>query len=199
MRKETTIMLGALCMACASTPLSAGDAPMSTAEKKELSSPMEKTMVADNLDQHKFPSLIQNAAKWAQGKLGDSSYRGKCLAFVEDAYEQSNGIEMYGGSTATESAAMYGCVMEGEPPLGALVFFATTGTLDGKLRNYGHVGIHLGDGKLIHAWDVVRIDDYRRFPDLLDAPGWSKLVYLGWVPPERFLRDGHKRDWGRKK
>jgi len=49
-------------------------------------------------------------------------YQYICLAFVEDAYEFGNKIEMFGGSTATESANEYGVNPVGQPPRGSFVF-----------------------------------------------------------------------------
>ena len=39
----------------------------------------------------------------AESKLGSTEYAGWCLAFIEDALEISNHIEIYGGDSAKES------------------------------------------------------------------------------------------------
>ena len=36
---------------------------------------------------------VENMIRWAQGKIGDSTYSGWCLSFIEDALEISNQIE----------------------------------------------------------------------------------------------------------
>ena len=41
---------------------------------------------------------------------------------------------------------------------GDLVFFGTPATEDGKKDRVTHVGIYLGDGKIIHASHLVRIN-----------------------------------------
>ena len=40
-------------------------------------------------------------------KLGVSEYAGWCLDFIEDALEQSNNIEIFGGDSAKESCELY--------------------------------------------------------------------------------------------
>lgn len=44
-----------------------------------------------------FGKEIESAICWAKERLGSQEYPLRCLAFVEDAYERSNGIEMWGG------------------------------------------------------------------------------------------------------
>jgi hypothetical protein len=55
-----------------------------------------------------FETYIANAIRWAQEHLGATDYAGRCLAFVEDAYEKGNHVEIFGGSSAQESADEYG-------------------------------------------------------------------------------------------
>ena len=87
----------------------------------------------------------------------------RCLAFVEDAYEESNHVEIFGGSSAQESADEYGAAQNrGEPPIGAFVFYACAGPVGDEIKNWGHVGLCIGEGKVIHAWDTVRIDRLSR-------------------------------------
>ena len=144
-----------------------------------------------------FESHIENAVEWALANQHRTDYGFKCLAFVEDAFEQSNAIEMFGGSTATESAEMYGVTDAAPPPKGAFVFYDAHGPspIDGVVKNWGHVGLCIGDGKVIHTWDRIRIDDHLDLEELGNLPGWSPLRYRGWTPPEVFL-DGHRaRNW----
>ena len=39
--------------------------------------------------------LIENMIRFAESKLGSTEYAGWCLAFIEDALEISNHIEIY--------------------------------------------------------------------------------------------------------
>lgn len=128
------------------------------------------------------------AVAWAMSRLGDRTYTGKCYGFIEDAIEYGNGIVLDGqGSTATEAADAYHPTTTGTPPRGAYVFYDCTGPLHGATRNWGHMGLSLGDGRVIHAWDTVRIDDLHGIEQLTPRPGWTRPAYRGWVPIERVL------------
>ena len=47
-------------------------------------------------------------------------------------------------------------------------------------------GISLGAGRVIHAWDKARIDDYLEIEKLTALTG-DHPKYLGWVPLSRVL------------
>jgi hypothetical protein len=135
-----------------------------------------------------FKPYIVNAIRWAQEHLGATEYAGRCLAFVEDAYEQSNHVEIFGGSSAQESADEYEAAQnQGEPPIGSFVFYACAGPVGDEIMNWGHVGLCLGEGKVIHALDTVRIDHYLDVQDLTPAPGWTRPQFIGWTPIERIF------------
>ena len=131
--------------------------------------------------------LTDNMIRWAEDKLGRKEYAGWCLSFIEDALEKSSGIEIFGGNSAKESAVLYADGMRrGIPERGAFVFYdCICQGLDGPV-NWGHCGISLGDGRIIHAWDAVRIDDYRDI-DAMTALSGDHPKYIGWVPVDRVL------------
>jgi len=55
---------------------------------------------ANTVNEHMEDSLtkvLENSIIWARNHLNSKDYRLRCLAFVEDAYERSNEIEMWGG------------------------------------------------------------------------------------------------------
>jgi len=140
------------------------------------------------LSQEEIEGIADRAIRWAMQLLGQTGYRGKCLAFVEDALEQANQLELFGRDTATESADIYQVSNANTmPPRGALVFYDCEGSLNGEFRNWGHVGLMLDDGKVIHAWDKVRIDDYSDIVQLTVPSGSSLLHYRGWAPLQRVL------------
>ena len=60
--------------------------------------------------------LTENMIRWAESKLGSTEYAGWCLAFIEDALEISNHIEIYGGDSAKESCEMCKDVLRGGVP-----------------------------------------------------------------------------------
>jgi cell wall-associated NlpC family hydrolase len=133
---------------------------------------------------------VEGAIAWALDKVGVADYTALCYAFVEDAYELGNGIVLDGlGRTAKEAADAYGAAEnQGVPPRGAYVFYSCFGTLKGEYRDWGHVGLSLGGGQVIHAWDRVRIDDVLGVEELVPAPGFEKPRYIGWTPVEKILR-----------
>ena len=131
--------------------------------------------------------MIENMIRWAEEKLGERKYAGWCLSFIEDALEISNGIEIFGGDSAKESAELYSDAMKsGLPPRGAFVFYDCVCISQDGPVNWGHCGISLGDGKVIHAWDVVRIDDYLELEKMTALSG-DHPRYIGWVPIDRVL------------
>lgn len=135
-------------------------------------------------------TYVDVAIDWASQKIHSNEYPLRCLAFVEDAYEEGNGIEMFGGSSAQESADLYRAEEnKSEPSKGALVFYQCSGLVQGEMKNWGHVGLCMGNNLVIHAWDKVRTDHYLEVQDLNPAPGWTKPKFIGWVPVEIILKD----------
>ena len=131
--------------------------------------------------------MIENMIRWAEEKVGSSQYAGWCLSFIEDALEISNHIEIFGGDCAKESCEMYyDAIQTGMPERGAFVFYDCMCLSNDGLVNWGHCGISLGGGNVIHAWDVVRIDDFMKIENLSSMIG-EHPKYIGWVPLARVL------------
>ncbi|MDT0347058.1 NlpC/P60 family protein [Streptomyces litchfieldiae] len=146
--------------------------------------------------EHDWQTYADNAITWARGHLGSTAYTSRCLAFVEDAYERPNHREIFGGDFARESAELYAVQDNtGVPPTGAFVFYDASGELFGQRRNWGHVGLCVGDGQVVHAWNQVRIDHYLGIENLAGPPGWDALRWLGWAPIERIFRGSRPKDW----
>lgn len=132
-------------------------------------------------------TVIDNMISWAENRLENREYAGWCLSFIEDALEVSNDIEIFGGDCAKESFEMYrDAAQKGKPEKGAFVFYDCLCKTEEGLVNWGHCGIALEDGRLIHAWDTVRIDDYLDIEKMTSNAGIHPK-YLGWVPVERVL------------
>jgi cell wall-associated NlpC family hydrolase len=142
--------------------------------------------------------LVGAAVDWALARVGDPSYATRCLSFVEDAFERANRIEIFGGSTASEAAQLYGLQpydAAAPPPPGAFVFYAWRGPIGGVVGDWGHVGLSLGDGQVVHAWDVIRVDEAHAVTRLSSANRADPPRLIGWTPVERIL-DGHRvRTW----
>lgn len=131
--------------------------------------------------------LIENMIRWAEGRLGETKYAGWCLSFIEDALEISNDIEIFGGDSAKESADLYAnAIQPGSPERGTWVFYDCLCPGGEGPVNWGHCGICLGDGRVIHAWDKVRIDNYLEIEKMTALSG-DHPRYIGWVPVERVL------------
>ena len=131
--------------------------------------------------------IIENMINWAEEKIGNSQYAGWCLSFIEDALEISNNIEIFGGASAKESCEMYyDAIHTGVPERGAFVFYDCMCPSEDGLVNWGHCGICLGEGRVIHAWDIVRIDDFMQIESMKSSVG-EHPKYIGWVPLKRVL------------
>lgn len=143
-----------------------------------------------------FDLYVAQAIEWAKAHLGSTAYPTRCLAFVEDAYERSNHLELFGGSTAKESAEAYAVSGNAEqpPPLGAFVFYDCFGVLRDEYKNWGHVGLCVGPEHVIHAWDYVREDHYLDVQHLTSAPGWHPPQYIGWALVARILVGYRKKE-----
>ena len=148
---------------------------------------VRKTHVSVITREEWLNELTENMISWAEDKLGSKEYAGWCLSFIEDALEKSNIIEIFGGDTAKESALLYADAMrKGIPERGAFVFYDCICLGPDGPVNWGHCGISLGDGRIIHAWDMVRIDDYREI-EAMTALSGDHPGYIGWVPIESVL------------
>ena len=139
---------------------------------------------------------VDKAIEWAKGKQGSKDWydqikkMGYCLRFVSQAF--GLGREVNADTTAWESPR--DAIQElgsnfhasGEcrnPPKGAMVFFSAAG----KFSPYWHVGIYLGDGKVVHAYGTVRVQP------LSGDGGIEQLSYIGsyigWAyPPREWLK-----------
>ena len=62
----------------------------------------------------------ENMISWARSRLGSTEYAGWCLSFIEDALELPNGIEIFGGDSAKESAGLCADGMLPPPRAGRL-------------------------------------------------------------------------------
>ncbi|HBY93012.1 MAG TPA: hypothetical protein DEP84_03450 [Chloroflexi bacterium] len=134
-------------------------------------------------------SYCDRAIQWAVGRLGSTDYPFKCLSFVEDAYELGNGIVLVGYGAAKAAADGYKAAAHTTAPLkGTFVFYDCWGDIQGEYRNWSHVGLALGDGRVVHAWRQVRIDDYLEVQELSPADGWTRPKYIGGAPVTEILK-----------
>ena len=140
--------------------------------------------------------VADRAVAWARARLGSTEYATRCLAFVEDAVERANDLEVFGGDSAAESAGMFASQLrQGPPEFGGFAFYAAEGVIGGIRGEWGHVGLSVGDGRVIHAWDRVRLDAHRDIEALRPAPGWTAPRWLGWVAIGDVIATARPRRW----
>ena len=72
------------------------------------------------------------------------------------------------------------------------MFYACAGPVGDEIKHWGHVGLCIGEGKVIHAWDKVRIEPYLDVQHLTPPPGWTQPQFIGWTPIERIFA-GYRR------
>lgn len=107
-----------------------------------------KSMVADT--SYEINKVIQ----YAEGKLNTSFANGYCLRFVRYCFKDCYGID-----SSTCCAYKYGNEFIDDTsrdniPIGADVFFGGSKYICSTCKNKcGHIGIYVGDGNIIHAWD----------------------------------------------
>jgi len=139
------------------------------------------TVLKPKMDE-RIDDAIAWALDWADGPPyppggphADEMYIGWCLAFVQDAYQYGANAKIQRYEYAKQAADALGAENnKGIPPRGAFVFYNWYGTIDGEYRNWGHVGLSLGDGQMVHAWTTGPV---------VAAYDTIGLDYIGWAWP----------------
>lgn len=127
--------------------------------------------------------IVESATLWGIHHLDCEDYSHLCLSFVEDCFEKGGGVHVPRGLFAKQMATLYQVQPREEiPPPGVFVFYDCYGPIRGVRKNWGHVGLCLGDGDVIHAWGKIRVDHYLAIEKLPVAEGWSQPIYIGWAP-----------------
>jgi hypothetical protein len=127
---------------------------------------------------------IDKAIEWAENQLGSHEYDEYCWKFVVHAYKKTGADWILPPQlSAKEAANSLKPLKTGIPPRGTLVFYDCWGTLEEEYRNWGHVGLSIGNGDVIHAFGKVRVDNHLDIQDLSPGTGWTNPEYIGWVEP----------------
>ena len=126
-------------------------------------------------------SAVDAAVNWALSKQGVTSYDYWCLKFSLDAYRIGANVP----KTSADFARLW---WDQRPtaqhrgdfnaPKGALVFWSAWLTLDGIYRDWGHVAISLGDGRVVTTYGP---DGVRGVHIMNINVGSGR--YLGWIMP----------------
>lgn len=116
--------------------------------------------------------VIQGAIDWGKSQSGSQEFNGYCQRFVNRCFVNGGW-----GSVSFASAKLCGDELiisndVNNVPRGAVVFF------DSLDHNYGHIGISLGDGTMIHAGH--KGVEITRFTDASYLKSWYRIVYRGW-------------------
>ncbi|MDD4652348.1 MAG: cell wall hydrolase [Methanothrix sp.] len=141
-----------------------------------------------------FEIWSNDSIRWAEAHLQDPFYDysknvGLCMRFVACAYKQDANV-LAGGNVdeiADKLKPLYGQEIDpkeydknpnqwDQVPTGALIFYSGKGS-----NSFGHVGIHLGKGKVIHAYEFVMVNKISELPS-------KSLIgkYIGWAYPPSF-------------
>jgi len=125
-----------------------------------------------------YAATVQEAVNFAQSKLGWTDWSGWCLRFVGNAYgrptgEHASAIVAWHSNDGKHGDRVIGAT-PASVPKGALVFFAPT-----TANVYGHVGLCIGNGQMIHAW-ISRVQQ-----NDITYGG----TFLGWRWPNSWTTD----------
>ncbi len=110
-------------------------------------------------------TALNKAFAYAKSQLGNPAYDGYCQKFVRHSF-QAGGISSSIWPASALAAYKLWCVSTRKDniPVGAVLFFTSS-------SKYGHVGIYVGNGKMIHAGSTVR-------EEKISSYWWDN--FLGW-------------------
>ena len=134
---------------------------------------------------------ITKAIAWAEKMIGEGGYAYDCQKFVGDAYRETGTSPATYTCAKAAADALDAKDRSGTPPRGAYVFY--------EWDSLGHVGLSIGDGKIIHAsgTNPVKKSQYAKIG----------LTYIGWAYPSvtppinsfktawEFATPGDKEGW----
>lgn len=100
-------------------------------------------------------------------------WKGYCAALVWAAYKRGAGMNNKSYSTARQMGDALISHTDGNPPRGALVFWYDK---ENPKKSAGHVGLSLGDGRVIHAYSAVKVSKI----STVNSHGY---IYRGWGAP----------------
>lgn len=95
---------------------------------------------------------VQQAINWAKRQIGSTKYSGLCQRFVADAYAYGAGMPKRSASSAKVARKLWRVSMSrSNIPTGAAVYFDSPTS-----PQFGHVGLYIGGGQVIHAFGRVK-------------------------------------------
>jgi len=145
---------------------------------------------------------VDKAIRWAVSQEGKTKWCGYCLRFVADAYRGKlpKGWDSPEDAKENLGTSFYPASKNYNPPRGALIFFSAYGKYCDApyecidLADYGHIGIYLGDGKVVHAFGSVKVQDVAEIVRLSGRDSKKNQFgigsYVGWAYPPREWLEG---------
>ena len=115
--------------------------------------------------------IIEKAIAYGRSLLGSYDYTNYCQKFVNHCFIQG-GFSNVSFESAKKCANALTISTDINAPRGAVVFF------DSKSSPYGHIGISLGDGTMIHAGH--KGVEITRFTNASYLAEYYWLTYTGW-------------------
>ncbi|MBR3474643.1 MAG: InlB B-repeat-containing protein [Oscillospiraceae bacterium] len=100
-------------------------------------------------------------------------WKGYCAAFVWAAYNKGAGIGNSSYATARQMGDALITHVDSDPPRGALVFWYKSSD---PYNSAGHVGLSIGDGKVIHAFSSIKVST-------ISSVNSNGYTYRGWGAP----------------
>lgn len=120
-------------------------------------------------------SQVDDIIAAAKSLIGSQAYNGYCLAFCRVCYEKAGIYSSQGASHAMEAGNKWiVSTSSSDIPIGACVFFNETWA-----PKYGHVGIYIGNGKMIDAQSQYGGVQIRNFK----TNGYRGWGWYGGVAP----------------
>ena len=117
-------------------------------------------------------AIVEGAISWGNSQMGSTAYNGYCQKFVNHCFMNAGWGGVSFVSARVCGDALITNTSVSDVPRGAVVFFDSTD------HNYGHIGISLGDGTMIHAGHKgVEITNFTNASYL---KSWYHIIYRGW-------------------
>ena len=97
-------------------------------------------------------SIVVNIAE-DYASRGDTSYKNLCLGFVAKCFRSAYGFQSSSCCAYNYGSSYIDNTSKNDIPLGAVVFFGGSSVVcSGCGHKAGHIGIYVGDNKIIHSW-----------------------------------------------
>lgn len=143
--------------------------------KRIIASIMSLIMIISLFSIPSTASQVDDIVAAAKSFIGSQDYNGYCLAFCRVCYEKAGIYSSQGASHAMEAGNKWiVSTSSSNIPVGACVFFDETWA-----PKYGHVGIYIGNGKMIDAQSQYGGVQIRNFK----TNGYRGWGWYGGVAP----------------